>query len=1012
MASAVTIGLLAPLLFHKGSAHDFYDKFFASLRTTVQRHELRLLVVQKPYDSHQCIPVSQSVDGWLVLADATGVEHLHQTGKPIVLVSTGSPEMGLPAVSVDNEAGMRAAVTHLIEHGHTRIAFVGHHAISESQQRYEAYAATLAERGLALDPQLVISFEREAQVSRTGDLASMGRLACRHLLERQAPFTAIACASDDLALGVLQGLQAAGLRVPEDVAVTGFDDSEAAQYARPALTSVHQDFAALAEASVARLLAAIQDRNQVFGKNPVSMATLTVRRSCGCDPTAHVATLFEGSDYGGPDWQDHLARQLVGLVQQAGPPGPDVSPGHVWPGAETLAGGVGAAVEGRELSRVYPPASRVYSPAPSALAVAQAWQQALAFTDDLARLETILALLRKAGRQRLTCQSRMAAGATGGAEARLEYFLCLAGLELMRAHRLAGRDDNAWTAYLQQAFAHAVQVLFAGDRHETDLGWLDETWARWGCLALWEPPDAGEPTPAMGANLIVNSVYRWDGRTRPSLGDRFSQPDLVARLCSGWDGQPAPTPGNCYAASDFPSAEFIPGHPAEGGPPDVLLVLTIPNAWGVLLLRLPAEAASLSYGMLAPILAIALERARLVASLQEAADEYIREKDAAEAARRVAEESNQLKTRLLANVSHELRTPLNIILGYCLVALAKPNPYGITLPAAFHDDLGHVRASGEHLLRLINDLLDVARAEMHELHLFPEEIAPRPFLENVFQSVAHGLGPKAGVTWRLHLPDHLPTVKADPVRLRQILFNLLSNALKFTKSGEIVLGAEAQPPRLHLWVADTGSGIPHDQQERIFEPFTTVVQPGRHADGIGLGLSITRWLVALHGGHLSLESRPGQGSTFHVYLPLPVERIAAAPAGGVPIVLLVSALDQPAAAIAEICSRLGLGIHRVAPESDLDGMLDELRPVALVWDLTQATAADQDVIERVRRHPRAGQLPFIPYTPLNPPAGGGTYTPPAESGAAAGLTGVSLKPLSGEALAEMLSAVRPSDGNT
>jgi len=106
-------------------------------------------------------------------------------------------------------------------------------------------------------------------------------------------------------------------------------------------------------------------------------------------------------------------------------------------------------------------------------------------------------------------------------------------------------------------------------------------------------------------------------------------------------------------------------------------------------------------------------------------------------------------------------------------------------------------------------------------------------------------------------------------------------------------------------------------------------------------------------------------------------------------VLLVSALDQPAAAIAEMCSRLGLGIHRVAPESDLDGLLDELRPVALVWDLTQATAADQDVIERVRRHPRAGQLPFIPYTP------------PAEAGPAAGLTG--------EALAEMLSAVRPPD---
>ena len=98
---------------------------------------------------------------------------------------------------------------------------------------------------------------------------------------------------------------------------------------------------------------------------------------------------------------------------------------------------------------------------------------------------------------------------------------------------------------------------------------------------------------------------------------------------------------------------------------------------------------------------------------------------------------------------------------------------------------------------------------------------------------------------------------------------MLSNANKFTEAGEIVLGAEVVPPHLHLWVKDTGQGIPIDRQERVFEPFFTESIANIRLEGIGLGLTITRRLVALHGGSLTLESQPGRGSIFHVYLPLP-----------------------------------------------------------------------------------------------------------------------------------------------
>ena len=112
-------------------------------------------------------------------------------------------------------------------------------------------------------------------------------------------------------------------------------------------------------------------------------------------------------------------------------------------------------------------------------------------------------------------------------------------------------------------------------------------------------------------------------------------------------------------------------------------------------------------------------------------------------------------------------------------------------------------------------------------------------------------------------------LRADAVRLRQILLNLLSNAKKYTQQGEITLGAEVNPPDIHLWVSDTGLGIDSEHKEQIFEPFVTIEDNRQIAGGIGLGLSITRHLVALHGGSMKMDSIPGKGSTFHIYLPLP-----------------------------------------------------------------------------------------------------------------------------------------------
>ncbi|HET9224514.1 MAG TPA: ATP-binding protein, partial [Roseiflexaceae bacterium] len=395
----------------------------------------------------------------------------------------------------------------------------------------------------------------------------------------------------------------------------------------------------------------------------------------------------------------------------------------------------------------------------------------------------------------------------------------------------------------------------------------------------------------------------------------------------------------------------------------------------------------------------------------------------------VAEKADELKTRLLANVSHELRTPLNVILGYSQAALANPNPYDVDLPAALVRDLRHIYHSGEHLIRLINDLLDLSRAEIDELELFPETIATRAFLEDVFQSIAdhpdtaqssevwasQGHSKSRGhaaweplnrqpvsensIAYRISLPDRLPLIQADPVRLRQILLNLLSNARKFTTCGHVTLGADVEPPYLHIWVADSGAGIPADLQERIFEPFVTGRRGGQRPQGVGLGLTITRRLVALHRGTMTLESHPGRGSTFHVYLPLPSlhGQPAAQPPSERPALLLVSAHEVPSPAVAELCRRKGLAIFRPGSGDELHAALADIRPAALVWDLADADPADWALIERLRSMPQACQVPFI------------IYDRDSDAAPAAGTIGILSKPFHGSSLLQAIEALRPAE---
>jgi len=230
-------------------------------------------------------------------------------------------------------------------------------------------------------------------------------------------------------------------------------------------------------------------------------------------------------------------------------------------------------------------------------------------------------------------------------------------------------------------------------------------------------------------------------------------------------------------------------------------------------------------------------------------------------------EIDRLKSEFLASMSHELRTPLNSIIGYAEVMID-----GIDgeLPTEAIEDVTAIHDSGHHLLTLINDILDLAKIEAGHMELDLDMIGLHDTLSEVKRITSVLLKDKP-VELVLILPDHLPLLNADEDRLRQILNNLISNAIKFTENGQIIVRASSTPDNkfVQVDVQDSGIGIAPEHQNLVFEQFRQVDGGStRKVGGTGLGLPITQKLVQMHGGTIWLNSAIGSGSTFSFTIPI------------------------------------------------------------------------------------------------------------------------------------------------
>ncbi len=330
-------------------------------------------------------------------------------------------------------------------------------------------------------------------------------------------------------------------------------------------------------------------------------------------------------------------------------------------------------------------------------------------------------------------------------------------------------------------------------------------------------------------------------------------------------------------------------------------------------------------------------------------------------------ELSRRKSHFLANMSHEIRTPLNSIIGFSEVL--RDGTYGPLTPKQAHY-LDNIHASGEHLLQLINDILDLSKVEAGKIELHRDTFEASPILEALLSFVRPQATNK-NLSLSLEVDPALDLISADLARLRQILLNLLGNAIKFTPAGGSVrvsahrVGGDGKPTTAGEWVeiavTDTGIGIAPEDQARIFEAFEQAEDyDAKRLQGTGLGLAVTKRLVELHGGTITVTSEPGKGSAFAVRLPLPA--VAKDTPPGPLHLLFVDDDHRLTENISEFLRGEGFVVSTALDGPTALRSAREKRPDVILLDILMPGMSGWEVITHLKEDPRTAHIPLLVVT--------------------------------------------------
>lgn len=353
-------------------------------------------------------------------------------------------------------------------------------------------------------------------------------------------------------------------------------------------------------------------------------------------------------------------------------------------------------------------------------------------------------------------------------------------------------------------------------------------------------------------------------------------------------------------------------------------------------------------------------------------------------AKETAEHVSLAKSRFLANMSHELRTPLNAIIGYSeilteivredVLAASSLTEVLTLVDAKFGDDLDKIHAAGQHLLGLINDVLDISKIEAGKMEIYNERFNVADMLNDV-TSMVRILAENSNNRLNIDIAPEVDTLYADLTRTRQILFNLLSNACKFTENGTITLSVGTtvvnQVVGLVFNIKDTGIGIPQDKLNTLFDAFTQVdVSSTRKYGGTGLGLTLSKRFTEMMGGHITVESLPNEGSTFSLFLPAkpPQANQATIPP---PTVLSrpplqdnsqILIIDQSPMVRTRLSKQIEkLGYQAVVASNGQEGLhiAQTIHPDAIALGINMPDMSGWEVLSTLKNNPKLAEIPVI-----------------------------------------------------
>ncbi len=352
--------------------------------------------------------------------------------------------------------------------------------------------------------------------------------------------------------------------------------------------------------------------------------------------------------------------------------------------------------------------------------------------------------------------------------------------------------------------------------------------------------------------------------------------------------------------------------------------------------------------VLADQVAVAVDNARSYALSQQAVEEM--------------REVDRLKSQFLANMSHELRTPLNSIIGFSRVILKG-------IDGAINDiqqqDLTAIYNSGQHLLGLINDVLDLSKIEAGKMELAIEDgVNLSDLVQSVMATVA-GLVKDKPIELHRNIPKDLPPLRADPMKVRQILLNLLSNAAKFTEQGSITVTAKVENgpaglPEMVVSVIDTGPGIAPEDQDKLFQPFSQVDGSlTRKSGGTGLGLSICRALVEMHGGRIEIESQAGQGSRFFFTLPIKSKGSSRLNPEDKRVILAIDDEIDIIKLYERYLTNYGFRVVALTDPHEAEDRAIEVQPYAITLDVMMPERDGWQVLQGLKSNPQTQHIPVI-----------------------------------------------------